>query len=66
MATARRPMPTRNAAIVAALREVKAHMLARETVCVHMFASLGVINVYEARGNRRSVIVGFTWPTEVK
>lgn len=63
-----RMMRTRLRAVRAALRSVEEELMDEERdgddICLHVYRSLGVVSVFDARGRTRTLRASFGWPVK--
>ncbi len=59
-----RQLKTKQRAIRAALRTAETVLIHDREVCLHIYASLGVITVFEAIGRKKTAVARFSWPAE--
>lgn len=59
-----RTLKTKQRAVRAALREAERLLTGEHEICLHIYASLGVISVIETDGRKKNVVARFAWPTE--
>lgn len=59
-----RPFRTRLRAVRAALRTAEEALTTRSEVCLHIYGSLGVINVMDVQGKKRELLGSFGWPVK--
>ena len=55
---------TRLRAVRAALRLTEEALRTRDEVCLHIYGSLGVINVLDVEGKKRVSLGSFGWPVK--
>lgn len=58
-----RILKTKQRAIRAALREAERRLLADGEVCLHLYATLGLVSVLEANGRKKEVVARYGWAT---
>jgi hypothetical protein len=55
---------TRLRAVRAALRETERLLMKHDEICLHVYGSLGVINVLHVDGRKRETVASFSWPVK--